>query len=130
MATPVIEVHPCVPEEASQTLSAEGKAAEVAELRCNYVAELGSVALYEAIAELERDASRKSTYLQLAAAKRERAESFGARLRSAGASVPRVRITPRMRLFAKLVRHLSGGYVTPVFTARALGERRDDSESS
>ena len=130
MAAPIVEVHQCIAEEASPALNAEGEAAEIAEVRCSYVADLGSVALYEALAELERDASRKSAYLQLAAAKRERAELLGARLRSAGACVPQIRVTPRMHLFAKLVRLLSGGFVTPVFTARALGEHRDDSEPS
>ena len=115
---------------APQGSAVRAEAADIRRLRGSYVADLSSVALYEALAELEHDASRKSTYLQLAAAKRERAESLGVRLRSAGSCVPRMRITPRMRLFAKVVRLLSGGFVTPIFTARALGAHRDDSESS
>jgi len=91
---------------------------EIAQLRCNFLAELDSVALYEALAALGRDASQKTAYLQLAAARRECAESLGARLRSAGASVPRIRISRRMRLFAKLLRFLSGGFVIPIFTTR------------
>src|SRR5215469_233869 len=93
----------CVPE-ATATGSAEGgRAAEVAQLRCDFLAELDRVALCEALAALGRDASQKTTYLQLAAERRERAESLRARLRSAGASVPRIRISRRMRLFAKLL---------------------------
>lgn len=99
---------------------------QVAQLRGDFLAERDSVALYEALAALERDVSQKTAYLQLAIARRERAESLQAHLRSAGALVPRIRISKRMRLFAMLLRFLSGGFVIPIFTAHALGEHRED----
>lgn len=97
-----------------------GEATDVARLRRHLLEELDSVALYEALAALEHD---NSAYFQLAAATRERAESLGARLRSAGVGVPRIRIPRRMRLFAKLMRLLSGGFAVPIFTSRAVGAR-------
>ena len=120
--------------------SVEGsEVAEVAQLRHDLLAELESVALCEALAALERNAKQKSVYLQAAAVRYECAESLAARLRSAGAPMPRIRISPRMRLVAKFLRFLGGGYVIPIFTVRAIREpgadpplvmRRVDSEPS
>jgi hypothetical protein len=99
---------------------------QVAQLSGDFLAERDSVALYEALAALERDVSQQTAYLQLAIARRERAESLQAHLRSAGAPVPRIRISRRIRLFAMLLRFLSGGFVIPIFTTSALDEHRAD----
>ena len=117
----------CIPEATATSSAEEAEAAKIAQLRCKFLAELDSAALCEALAALGRDATQKTGYLQLAAERRERAESLRARLRSAGASLPRIQISRNMRLFAKLLRFVSGGFVIPIFTARTLREQRADS---
>ena len=76
--------------QATSAGSAEcAEAAEIMQLRLNFLVQLNSVALYEGLAALERDESHRCAYSQSAAAGRESAESWAARLRSAGAPVPR-----------------------------------------
>lgn len=103
----------------------DGESLELDRLRHNFLAEQESAALYQALAEFERDSDQRAVYLELAAAERAHAAFWAERLHAAGVSVPALRISARTRILAQLARWLGGGFVIPVITARELNDRND-----
>jgi VIT1/CCC1 family predicted Fe2+/Mn2+ transporter len=100
-------------------------AREFSRLRRNLRAEHDSAALYEALAELERDPHRRSIYRRLANAERLHALFWEQRLAGAGQAIPPFRPLARTTLLIHLARHLGVGFVVPSVVAREMKDRDD-----
>src|SRR2546428_10797102 len=84
--------------------------------RANYLAEMDGVALYRALAEVEKDKKRAAIFARLAQAEERHAKRWAGLLKSAGAAVPQYRRTARVRLLGLLARLFGTERVLPVVT--------------
>ncbi|HEY2990968.1 MAG TPA: VIT1/CCC1 family protein [Candidatus Binatia bacterium] len=84
--------------------------------RANYLAEMDGVALYRALAEVEKDKKRAAIFARLAQAEERHAKRWAGLLKSAGAAVPQYRPTVRVRLLGLLARLFGTERVLPVVT--------------
>jgi vacuolar iron transporter family protein len=89
----------------------------------NWRDELDSAALYDALAQIERDAPQRDVYQELARAERRHAAFWAERLRTAGQPTPAFRPALRTRLLIRLARRLGIGFVIPSVIAREMKDR-------
>ena len=95
----------------------------IARVRANLQAEIGSAALYRALAEAEPAAELAEVYRRLAAVEEHHAEFWRQRLADMGVPVPALRPDWRTRALIWLARRFGAGIVLPVVAAR---ERLDE----
>jgi VIT1/CCC1 family predicted Fe2+/Mn2+ transporter len=87
---------------------------DIARYRRNFEAEVDGVALYRLLAEAETNPALKSLYERLARTEQRHRDLWAERLRAAGAPVPRVRPSFRVRLLGWLARRFGTDLVAPV----------------
>jgi VIT1/CCC1 family predicted Fe2+/Mn2+ transporter len=89
----------------------------LAQSRANLEDELNSATLYEAVASLEKNPRLAEVYRRLAATERSHAETWAARLRDAGVSVPAFRPTWRTRTLIWLARRFGVEAILPTLSS-------------
>lgn len=93
-------------------------------LSANFRGECDSVALYQALADIEGHSSLGRAFQQLADQEREHAAFWAERLRARGQAVAHPPISLRTRLLTAVARRLGVEIVIPWITARELQDRR------
>jgi hypothetical protein len=98
--------------------------ADVRRHLANWQDEIDSVALYDALADLEDDPRLVDVYRRLAAAEASHAAFWEAKLRAGGAPVPQRRPGWRARLLITLARRFGTQLVLPTFNDLERGDSR------
>ncbi len=80
----------------------------------NLLDERDGAALYEGLAKVERDPDRARSFRELAEGERRHADIWARKLEKAGAALPTVRPTSRVRVLIWLARRLGTGAVLPL----------------
>lgn len=83
----------------------------------NLFDELNAVTLYQALADVERDAKLSQVYRRMAAVEQRHADFWSERLRTAGGSAPRFRPSWRTRTLIWLAKRFGVRTVLPTITA-------------
>ncbi len=96
---------------------------EVKRYKANFSDELHSAALYETLANTERDAARKEVYRELAAAERQHAQLWADKLRASGVARPRAGLALKTRLMQTLVRAFGPRFILPTLAAAEYADR-------
>ncbi len=86
--------------------------------------ELNGAALYEAMAEAERDEERASIFSELAAVERAHAEVWAGKLKAAGEESRSTSMSLKTRFLTALARRLGAGSVFPIVQAIERGANR------
>ena len=92
-------------------------AADIKRYRSNYQGEIDGVALYERLAKSERDPERAQIFLDLAETEKRHVNIWAAKLREAGAKVPDLRPSMRVRVLGFLADRLGTRAVLPMVSA-------------
>jgi VIT1/CCC1 family predicted Fe2+/Mn2+ transporter len=92
-------------------------AADIKRYRANYQGEIDGVALYERLARAEKDPERAQIFLELADTERRHVQVWADRLREAGAAVPPLRPSMRVRVLGFLADRLGTNAVLPLVSA-------------
>lgn len=96
---------------------------DIERLRRNLHDELDGAALYAALAEAERDATRKDLFLQLSQAEAEHAEHWRKKLAAAGVTGIEHAPTLRVRLIGRLAQWFGPRFVLSVVAAAEYADR-------
>ncbi|PTB19197.1 rubrerythrin family protein [Trinickia symbiotica] len=96
---------------------------EVRRYKANLSDELHSAALYETLANAERDTVRKDVYRELAAAERQHAQIWADKLRASGVVRPHSGLALKTRLMQMLVRAFGPRFVLPTLAAAEYADR-------
>ncbi len=97
----------------------------IARYRANWQDEIESAALYQALAEVERQPNLAEIYRQLAAVEAEHARFWEEQIRAAGAPIPPRRLGWRTRVLIWLARRFGPGFVLPTIGDRERMDSRD-----
>jgi vacuolar iron transporter family protein len=98
---------------------------EVSRSARNLRAEQDSAALYDALADVERDPHQSGVYRQLASGERRHAAFWEERLAAAGQGIARFRPSARTRLLIFLARRAGIGFIVPSMIAREMKDQED-----
>ncbi|SIO69815.1 Predicted Fe2+/Mn2+ transporter, VIT1/CCC1 family [Burkholderia sp. GAS332] len=96
---------------------------EVKRYRANLSDELHSAALYETLAKVERDDTRKQVYRDLAKSERDHAQVWADKLRANGIRPKGTGQAVKTRLMKALVRVFGAGFVLPTLAAAEYADR-------
>ena len=96
---------------------------ELKRFRSNLSDELDSAALYETLADAERDAERKQVYNELARSERDHARVWSEKLRSNGVSVRMHRASAKTQMMRVLVRIFGPDFVLKTVAAAEYADR-------
>lgn len=97
--------------------------ADIRRYRDNLRDELDGAALYQALAESERNPIRKDLFMQLAQAEADHAQVWRDKLAAAGVDDRRHRPSMRTRILAKLARRFGPRFVLPTVAATEFADR-------
>ena len=109
---------------------------EITRILAHLQDERNGVALYNTLADLEKDSRLAEVYRRMAASEQRHANAWIERLQAEGVQVPPPRLTGRARALIWLARRFGGGLVLPTITAaeqvdsRSYGMRGDASQMS
>jgi hypothetical protein len=96
---------------------------EIKRFRANFSDELHSAALYETLANVEKDESRKRVYSDLAASERQHAQVWAEKLKANGVPTKGSGQALKTRLMKTLVRFFGAGFVLPTLAAAEYADR-------
>jgi VIT1/CCC1 family predicted Fe2+/Mn2+ transporter len=96
---------------------------DIKRYRANLRDELNGAALYRALADAERDSTRKDLFLQLAQAEASHAQIWRDKLAKAGVTEPPFRLDWRTRLLGALARWRGPAFVLPTIAAAEVSDR-------
>ena len=96
---------------------------ELKRFRSNLSDELDSAALYGTLAQVERDATRKGAYVELAASERQHAQVWLEKLRANGVLVQTHKCSAKTRVLRGLVRVFGPAFVLPTVAAAEYADR-------
>lgn len=89
--------------------------------RENYQGEIDGVALYEQLADAEKDPERAGIFRELAETERRHVKVWEDRLRAAGEKVPKAKPSMRVRFLGFIARRLNPRAVLPMVSAMEAG---------
>jgi VIT1/CCC1 family predicted Fe2+/Mn2+ transporter len=96
---------------------------ELKRFRTNLSDELDSAALYETLADAERDADRKQVYAELAASERDHARVWSEKLRANGVTIRTHRSSAKTQIMRALVRIFGPDFVLRTVAAAEYADR-------
>ncbi|MFM0441308.1 VIT1/CCC1 transporter family protein [Paraburkholderia strydomiana] len=96
---------------------------EINRFKANFSDELHSAALYETLASVEKDETRKQVYSDLAKSEREHAQLWAEKLKANGISTKGTGPAVKTRLMQTLVRFFGAGFVLPTLAAAEYADR-------
>jgi VIT1/CCC1 family predicted Fe2+/Mn2+ transporter len=96
---------------------------ELKRFKENLQDEMDSAALYETLAQVERDTKRKTIYAELAASEREHAHIWRQKLKDNGVSHPRDRLSAKSWLMRSMVHVFGPAFVLPAIAAAEYADR-------
>ncbi|HXZ09563.1 MAG TPA: rubrerythrin family protein, partial [Paraburkholderia sp.] len=96
---------------------------EIKRYRANFSDELHSAALYETLANVEKDDIRKQVYHDLARSEREHAQVWADKLKAHGLRPRGSGTAVKTRLMKTLVRVFGAGFVLPTLAAAEYADR-------
>jgi vacuolar iron transporter family protein len=96
---------------------------EIKRFRANLSDELHSAALYETLAKVEKDDTRKQVYGELARSERDHAQVWADRLKANGIRPKGTGQAVKTRLMQMLVRVFGAGFVLPTLAAAEYADR-------
>jgi VIT1/CCC1 family predicted Fe2+/Mn2+ transporter len=96
---------------------------ELKRFRSNLSDELDSAALYETLADAERDVERKQVYTELAASERDHAHVWSEKLRANGVNVRTHRSSAKTQMMRALVRVFGPDFVLKTVAASEYADR-------
>lgn len=96
---------------------------EVKRYKANLSDELHSAALYETLAAVEKDATRKDVFSELAASERQHARVWADKLEESGVALPRAGFAWKTRLMQVLVKAFGPRFVLPALAAAEYADR-------
>lgn len=96
---------------------------EIRRFKANLSDELHSAALYESLAKVEQDESRKRVFWDLAKSEREHAQVWADKLRANGARPKGTSPAIKTRLMQTLVRFFGAAFVLPTLAAAEYADR-------
>src|ERR1700737_573821 len=96
---------------------------EVKRYRANLSDELHSAALYETLAKVEEDDTRKQVYRELARSEREHAQVWADKLKASGVQQKGTGQAVKTRLMRMLVRVFGARFVLPTLAAAEYADR-------
>lgn len=99
-----------------------GRESDIQRYRDNLKGEVDGAALYRMLAEVEETAELADVYRRLAAVEDRHAEVWRSRLREAGASVPALTPSLRVRVIGWLARRFGASTVVPMVLAGEAGD--------
>jgi len=96
---------------------------EVKRYRANLADELHSAALYDTLAKVEKDDTRKQVYSDLASSEREHAQVWAEKLKANGIHAKSTGRALKTRLMRTLVHVFGAGFVLPTLAAAEYADR-------
>lgn len=96
---------------------------ELKRYRSNLMDELHSAALYETLAKVEKDGTRKEVFTELATSEREHAKVWADKLSANGARLRHSNASVKTRLMRGLIRVFGPSFVLPTLAAAEYADR-------
>jgi VIT1/CCC1 family predicted Fe2+/Mn2+ transporter len=100
-------------------------ATDLGRYRANWQDEIDSAALYNALAQTEKQPQLAGVYARLAATEQQHADFWEAQLRAAGQSVPAPKISGRTRTLIWLAKRFGPSFVLPTISGLEQSDSRD-----